>query len=137
MGFRYKNGSDWPKPAVTDKRVYIGAVGVLHFIVDHHRGFFAVDRATGHLVWTYPMPPQPGSVLYGVASSPEVYDRRVFFGALDGVLYGFSDDNSPVGFQKSILITLLQFFPCLLVSWNLPFAISLFQSSLQVSKRVP
>jgi hypothetical protein len=34
--------------AVTDKRVYIGTVGVLDYFIPHHCGFFAVDRANRH-----------------------------------------------------------------------------------------
>jgi glucose dehydrogenase len=78
---------------VTDKRVYIGAVGVLNYIIDHHGGFFAVDRATGNPVWSYPMTVIPGSATYGVASSPAVDHGLVFFGGLDGTFYAFRTDD--------------------------------------------
>jgi len=87
------DGSAWSTPAVTNKRVYIGAVGVMHYyLVDHHGGFFAVDRATGKVVWRYLMGPVPVSSTYGVASSPIVDHGRVFFGALDGTFYAFQED---------------------------------------------
>jgi outer membrane protein assembly factor BamB len=87
------DGSAWSTPTVTDKRVYIGAVGVLNYIIDHHGGFFAVDRATGNPVWRYPMTVIPGSATYGVASSPAVDHGLVFFGGLDGTFYAFRTDD--------------------------------------------
>lgn len=86
-------GSNWSTPALTDKQVYIGAVGVLNYIVDHHGGFFAVDRATGKVLWRYPMAAISGSATYGVASSPTVDHGLVFFGGLDGAFYAFGTDN--------------------------------------------
>ena len=86
-------GSNWSTPALTDKLVYIGAVGVLNYIVDHHGGFFAVDRATGKVLWRYPMAPISGSTTYGVASSPTVAHGLVFFGGLNGTFYAFGIDN--------------------------------------------
>jgi glucose dehydrogenase len=78
---------------VTDKQVYVGAVGVLNYMVDHHGGFFAIDRATGKAIWRYPMAEVPGSVTYGVASSPAVNNGLVFFGALNGTFYAFRTDG--------------------------------------------
>jgi outer membrane protein assembly factor BamB len=88
------DGSAWSTPAVTDQRVYIGAVGVLnYYLIKHHGGFFAVDRATGKVVWRYPMSVVPGSPTYGVASSPAVDHGLVFFGGLDGTFYAFHADS--------------------------------------------
>ena len=83
-------GSAWSTPAVTDKLVYIGAVGEPNsdYIV-RNGGLFAVDRSTGRLVWRYPMPPIVGSRNYGVASSPAVDHGLVFFGGMDGTFYAF------------------------------------------------
>jgi outer membrane protein assembly factor BamB len=82
-------GSAWATPWVENDRVYIGAVGVLHYFMEHAGGFFAVDRATGKGVWRYPFAPLPGEDLYGVASSPRVSRGLVLFGALDGTFYAF------------------------------------------------
>jgi outer membrane protein assembly factor BamB len=87
------DGSDWSTPAVTDRRVYIGAVGVLNYFIPHHGGFFAVDRGTGKIVWRYPMTAIPNSDLYGVASSPVVDHEHVFFGGLDGTFYAFRSEG--------------------------------------------
>lgn len=83
------DGSSWSSPAVTDKMVYIGVVGVNPYFIDHHGGFLAVDRATGNIIWRFPMSAINGSVDYGVASSPAVDDGMVFFGGLDGTFYAF------------------------------------------------
>ncbi len=83
------DGSAWSVPAVTDKLVYIGAVGVLNYLVPHHGGFSAVDRATGKEIWRYPFSEIAGRDTYGVASSPAVENGLVFFGGLDGVFYVF------------------------------------------------
>jgi outer membrane protein assembly factor BamB len=83
------DGSPWSTPAVTDDRVYIGVAGVLGYFIDHHGAFFALDRATGHVVWRYPMHPVLGATTYGVASSPAVGQGLVFFGGLDGTFYAF------------------------------------------------
>ena len=87
------DGSAWSNPAVTDKRVYVGAVGVLDYFIPHHGGFFAVDRATGKEVWRFPMGVIAGRDTYGVASSPAVDHGLVFFGGLDGTFYSFRTDE--------------------------------------------
>jgi outer membrane protein assembly factor BamB len=83
------DGSAWSTPAVTDKHVYIGVVGVSPYFIEHHGGFLAVDRATGSIVWRFPMTQIPGAVDYGVASSPAADQGMVFFGGLDGTFYAF------------------------------------------------
>jgi len=88
------NGSPWSTPAVTSDLVFTGAVGVQGYIIDHHGGFFAVDRANGSPVWRYPMQPIEGRTDYGVASSPVVAGDLVFFGGLDGTFYAFSTGAS-------------------------------------------
>jgi outer membrane protein assembly factor BamB len=83
-------GSAWSTPAVTDSRVFIGAVGVADYpFFDHQGGFWAVDRRTGKAAWRYPMPPIPGTPTWGVASSPAAAEGLVFFGGLDGTFYAF------------------------------------------------
>ncbi len=87
------DGSAWSTPAVTDRLVYIGAVGIPHLdYITHHGGFFAIDRRTGAAVWRYPMTEIPDSRTYGVASSPAVANGLVYFGGLDGTFYAFPGD---------------------------------------------
>jgi outer membrane protein assembly factor BamB len=83
------DGSSWSTPAVTDKLVYVGAVGSKPDYMTHYGAFFAVDRSTGKLVWRYPMSELPNYPTYGVASSPAIDRGFVFFGGLDGTFYAF------------------------------------------------
>lgn len=87
------DGSAWSTPAVTDKRVYIGVVGVVGYFIEHRGGFFAIDRDTGKVAWRFPMSATTGVVDYGVASSPAVDRERVYFGGLDGTFYAFRTDG--------------------------------------------
>jgi eukaryotic-like serine/threonine-protein kinase len=89
------DGDSWSTPAVTEKRVYIGAVGTPGYFIPNHGGFFAVDRATGKEVWRFPMAVIPGREkdLYGAASSPAADHGMVFFGGLDGTFYAFRTDE--------------------------------------------
>jgi outer membrane protein assembly factor BamB len=88
------DGSVWSTPAVTDRNVYVGVVGVANYFIPHHGGFFVVDRATGKIAWGFPMSVVSGSGDYGVASSPVVGHGLVFFGGLDGTFYAFKQTNS-------------------------------------------
>lgn len=85
-------GSPWSTPAVTARRVFTGVVGASGYFIDHRGGFFALDRADGKPVWRYPMPVVEGSMTSGVATSPVVAGRFVYFGGLDGTLYAFAAD---------------------------------------------
>lgn len=87
------NGSVWSSAAVTGKNVCVGVVGVTDYFIEHHGGFFAVDRATGKVAWHFPMNAIPGAVDHGVASSPAVDRGSVFFGGLDGTFYAFSTEG--------------------------------------------
>jgi outer membrane protein assembly factor BamB len=84
-------GSSWSAPGVTDKLVYVGAVGSKPDYMTHYGAFFAVDRATGKLAWRYPMSELSNYPTYGVASSPAVAHGLVFFGGLDGTFYAFKE----------------------------------------------
>jgi outer membrane protein assembly factor BamB len=84
-------GSSWAQPAVTDDAVYIGAVGVADYLVDHRGGFFAVHRDTGRARWAFPVQRPEGSALWGFASAPAVGGGLVFVGGLDGKLYAFPE----------------------------------------------
>jgi outer membrane protein assembly factor BamB len=87
------DGSAWSTPAVTDKLVYTGVVGVPGYFIEHRGGFLAVDRDTGKIAWRFPMSIIKGETTYGVASSPAVDRGLVFFGGLDGTFYAFRTDG--------------------------------------------
>jgi outer membrane protein assembly factor BamB len=82
-------GSPWPTPAVTDRRVYVGAVGATGYFIDHAGAFFGLDRASGKPVWRFALEPLAGTLTWGVATSPVVDHGLVFFGGLDGTFYAF------------------------------------------------
>ncbi len=84
------DGSVWSTPAVTNQNVYVGVVGVTDYFIEHHGGFFAVDRASGKIAWRFPMKAIAGAVDHGVASSPVVDQASVYFGGLDGTFYSFA-----------------------------------------------
>jgi outer membrane protein assembly factor BamB len=85
-------GSPWPMPAVTDKRVYAGAVGATGYFIDHRGAFFSLDRTSGKPIWQFALQPIEGSMTWGVAASPVVDHGRVYFGSLDGMFYAFRAD---------------------------------------------
>ena len=88
-------GWAWPTPAVTDTQVFIGASSGMVYPIQHRAGaFYAVDRASGKLLWRYPVGRVKDAFIYGVTSSPAVDGDRVFFGGMDGVLYAFRTDGS-------------------------------------------
>jgi outer membrane protein assembly factor BamB len=83
------DGSVWSSPAVTERTVFVGVAGVPGYFVQHHGGFFAVDRQSGKIAWRFPMTAIPNSYTYGVASSPAVDRDNVYFGGLDRTFYAF------------------------------------------------
>ena len=88
-------GSPWAMPAMSSDTVFVGAVGVADYIVDHRGGFFAVDRSTGE-PWGAFSVPRPGDASqWGFASAPAVGVSRVFVGGLDGNLYAFPSSSRP------------------------------------------
>lgn len=85
-------GAAWGQPAVTEDAVYIGAVGVSRYIIDHQGGFLAVDRETGRGLWRHGTPAAPltdSATLWGFASSPSAGPDLVYAGGLDGRIHAF------------------------------------------------
>jgi outer membrane protein assembly factor BamB len=83
-------GWAWPRPAVTDKRVYASAIGANPYQMRHLGSLSALDRETGRMLWRWPMPEWPGSWLSGFAAAPVVDGQMLVVGGLDGTLYGFA-----------------------------------------------
>jgi eukaryotic-like serine/threonine-protein kinase len=84
------DGSAWSSPAVTEDQVFIGTVGTVGYMADHHGGFFAVNRSNGKEEWRLTFDPIPNEFTSGVISSPAVAQGLVFFGGLDGKFYAVS-----------------------------------------------
>jgi outer membrane protein assembly factor BamB len=87
-------GAALGQPAVSDARVFIGALGSVHYMVPHSASVLAVDRKSGKIVWRYPVaaPPETSSAItdYGFAGSPALGEGLVFVPSLDGHLYAFA-----------------------------------------------
>lgn len=69
-------------PVIDDMRVYFGT---------DNGTFFAVDQATGALVWQFEVGKHPEGK--GVFSSPALYDGVVYFGAYDGNVYALDAET--------------------------------------------
>jgi outer membrane protein assembly factor BamB len=84
-------GWAWGQPAVTDGRVYMGTSALGGYLVAHHAGIMAVDRATGAPAWRHLAPPAPADKAYGFTGSASVGGGRVYAGGLDGKVYAFAE----------------------------------------------
>lgn len=82
-------GWAWGRPAVTDSAVYIGAVGSPGYEIRHLGSLCAMDRNSGKMLWRWPMPEWPGSLINGFAAAPTIDGKKLLIGGLDGCLYAF------------------------------------------------
>jgi outer membrane protein assembly factor BamB len=82
-------GSPWGRPAVTSRRVYVGAVGTDPYFIRHLGSLVALDRDSGRTVWRWPMPTTAGELESGFAASPAIEGDTLVVGGLDGTLYAF------------------------------------------------
>jgi outer membrane protein assembly factor BamB len=82
-------GVAWPRPAVSDKMVYAAAMGFAPYQMRHLGGLSALDRQSGKIVWRWPMPEWPGSLVNGFLASPVIDGKTLVIGGLDGTLYAF------------------------------------------------
>lgn len=80
-------GSSWGTPAATDRVVFVGARGQAN--TAHAAGALALDRATGRIVWRFPVTSPPDAAFSGFSGSPAMTAGRVFFGAVDGRVFAF------------------------------------------------
>lgn len=90
LGWRFDlGGSGWGQPAVTEEAVYLGAVGVADYLVDHRGALVAVDRTTGQAIWRWDVDRPDGAKVWGVAASPSAGAGRVFAADLAGRVVAF------------------------------------------------
>jgi outer membrane protein assembly factor BamB len=83
-------GLPWGRPAVTEALVFIGASGFdPPYEIRHVGGLNAIDRQSGRIVWRWPMPAAPGSLMTGFAAGPVIDGETLVIGGLDGTLYAF------------------------------------------------
>ncbi len=79
-------------PAVTKNSVYAsvsGAHRLASFWLPQAAAVTALDRATGKLRWSFPMPERPGEFLKGFLAAPVATGDLVLAAGLDGTLYAF------------------------------------------------
>jgi outer membrane protein assembly factor BamB len=82
-------GWAWPRPTLDGNTVFVSTVGAAPYQMRHLGALTALDRATGKILWRWPMPEWPGSWTNGFIASPTVADNLVVVGGLDGSLYAF------------------------------------------------
>jgi len=82
-------GWAWNRVALTEHWLYLGVSSATPYQMRHKASLTALDRRTGKIAWRWPMPEWPGSYLNGFIASPEIEDRMLVIGGLDGSLYGF------------------------------------------------
>jgi outer membrane protein assembly factor BamB len=82
-------GSPWGRPAITTRRVYVGAVGTDPYAVRHLGSVVALERDGGRIAWRWPAPATPGALHTGFAASPVIDGDTMVIGGLDGTLYAF------------------------------------------------
>jgi len=87
----HTEGWTWPTPVVTDKAVYIGTVGTLFYADGMKGNFYAVNKSTGKPIWKIIAEPISDAYAFGFASSPVSGDGWIFFGGLDGIMYGIKE----------------------------------------------
>ena len=79
-------------PAVTKNSVYASVSGAhrnASFWLPQASALTALDRATGKLRWSWPLPVRPGEFLKGFLAAPVVAGDLVLVAGLDGTLYAF------------------------------------------------
>lgn len=80
-------GWAWGRPAVTETTIYAAAVGYSPYEIRQLGSLTALDRKSGQVLWRWPVPQCPGSLVDGFAASPVVCDKTVFVGGLNGCFY--------------------------------------------------
>jgi outer membrane protein assembly factor BamB len=85
-------GCPWGRPALTARKLYVGAVGTDPYTMRHVGGVVALERDSGRIAWRWPAPAMPGALQSGFAASPAIEGNTMVIGGLDGTLYGFEVD---------------------------------------------
>lgn len=81
------SGWAWATPAISEDYIFTGTVGSLYYMEAMHGRFYAFERNTGKPVWQIKVDDNPDVFAYGFASSPTLWNDRVFVGGLDGKMY--------------------------------------------------
>jgi outer membrane protein assembly factor BamB len=82
-------GWAWPRPTLDGNTVFVSTVGGAPYEIRHLGALSALDRATGKILWRWPMPEWPGAWTNGFFAPPVVSNSLLVVGGLDGSLYAF------------------------------------------------
>lgn len=87
-------GCPWGTPAITQKRLYTGAVGSAGYMIRHEPGLLALDRGTGAIVWRWVPPANDSALQTGFAAGPAIDHSNpdgstLVIGGIEGSLYAF------------------------------------------------
>jgi outer membrane protein assembly factor BamB len=82
-------GWAWARPALSATRVYAAAAGSAPYSIRLLGSISALDRITGKMLWRWPVPESPGSLVNGFVSAPAIEGKTLLAGGLDGTLYAF------------------------------------------------
>ena len=88
-------GASWGRPAVSDDAVFIGALGMADYLVDHRGGFYAVRRSDGSPLWKFPMTRGDTTTVWGFASAPAIASGLVIAADVSGTVYAFDTRDLP------------------------------------------
>jgi outer membrane protein assembly factor BamB len=82
-------GWAWARPLETSDRIYESVASGTPYQMRHVASFTALDRATGAIIWRWPMPEWPGAYMNGFAGGAALAGDVVLAGGVDGTLYAF------------------------------------------------
>ncbi|NQD37146.1 PQQ-binding-like beta-propeller repeat protein [Permianibacter sp. IMCC34836] len=85
-------GCAWARPALSEQRIVVSAIGVNPYEIRHLGSLSMLDRASGKMLWRWPAPEAPGSFVSGFAATPVIADKTVYVGGLNGTMYAFPLD---------------------------------------------
>jgi outer membrane protein assembly factor BamB len=82
-------GWAWARPLETSDRIFQSVASGTPYQMRHVASFTALDRATGAIIWRWPMPEWPGAYMNGFTGGAALAGDVVLAGAVDGTLYAF------------------------------------------------
>lgn len=82
----------WSTPALNEKYLFIGGAGTAHRTDNMHGSFYCINRKTGKISWQVRVADNPDVFIFGYVSSPVINKDWVFFGGVDGKIYGVKNE---------------------------------------------
>ena len=82
----------WSTPAINEEYLFIGGAGTMHRTDVMNTSFYCINRNTGEISWQVRVAENADVFIYGFASSPVTWNNWVFFGGIDGKIYGINNN---------------------------------------------